>query len=66
MHRETEELETHQIASQRDGGIEQAFSVVVSANKKDLIGAMMYGLPKEKISLTKFSSLVNLSIQLGG
>ena len=40
MHREAEECETQRLASQRDGGIVQAFSARVLVNRKALIGAL--------------------------
>lgn len=68
MHKDAEQHEAQRLASQRDGGIIQAFSVRVSLNRKALIGAlkMMYWLAKEEIAhTTKFFSLMDLSIQLG-
>ena len=68
MHREAEELEAYRDTSQHDGGIVSAFSSTVSAQRKALIGAMklLYWLAKEEISFTtKFSSLIDLTIELG-
>ena len=68
MHKDAEVLEAQRLASQRDGGIAQAFSARVLINRKALIGAlkMMYWLAKEEIAhTTKFSSLMDLSVQLG-
>ena len=68
MHKEAEELESYRVASQHDGGIVSAFSSTISAQRKALVGAMklLYWLAKEDISITtKFSSLLDLSIQMG-
>ena len=68
MHKEAEELESYRVASQRDGGIVSAFSSTVSSQRKALVGAMklLYWLAKEEIPITtKFSSLLDLSIQMG-
>ena len=68
MHKNAEVFEAQRLASWRDGGIAQAFSSRVLINRKALIGAikMMYWLAKEEIAhTTKFSSLMDLSIQLG-
>ena len=40
MHREAEEQENVRLASQRDGGIRQAFSARVMVNRKALIGTL--------------------------
>lgn len=67
MHKGAEQREAQRLASQRDGGIIQAFSVRVSLNRKALIGALkkMYWLAKEEIAhTTNFSSLMDLAIQL--
>ena len=68
MHRDAETREEDRLASQRDGGIIQAFSSRVVSNRKVLIGAfkMMYWLVKEEVPhTTKFSSLMDLAVQLG-
>ena len=68
MHQDAEAREADRLASQSDGGIVQAFSTRVMINRKALLGAlqMMYWLAKEEIAhTTKFSSLMDLSIQLG-
>ena len=68
MHRDAETREEDRLASQRDGGIIQAFSSCVVSNRKVLIGAfkMMYWLVKEEVPhTTKFSSLMDLAVQLG-
>ena len=68
MHKDAEVLKVQRLASQRDGGIAQAFSAHVLINRKALIGAlkMMYWLAKEEIAhTTKFSSLMDPSVQLG-
>ena len=68
MHQDAEAREAERLASQRDGGITQAFSAHVMINRKALIGAlqMMYWLAKEEIAYTtKFASLMDLSIMLG-
>ena len=56
------------MASQRDGGLRQAFSARVTVQRKALIGALnlMYWLAKQEIAhTTKFNSLKDLAIQLG-
>ena len=68
MHLDAEAREAERLASQRDGGIAQAFSARIMINRKALIGALqlMYWLAKEEIAhTTKFSSLMDLSIHLG-
>ena len=68
MHREAVERETYRLSSQRDGGIKQAFSKTVMVQRKALVGAlkMLYWLAKEEIAhTTKFTSLMQLSINLG-
>ena len=68
MHQDAEACEADRLASQSDGGIVQAFSARVMMNRKALIGALriMYWLAKEEIAhTTKFSSLMDLSVQLG-
>ena len=65
---EARERERARIASQRSGGIRQAFSQQVVVQRKALIGAlkMVYWLAKEEIAhTTKFASLMQLSINLG-
>jgi len=68
MHKEAEEMEAARLASQRDGGIRQAFSTRVIVQRKALIGALhlMYWLAKQEVAhTTKFNSLKDLAIQLG-
>ena len=68
MHMEARERERARIASQRSGGIRQAFSQQVVVQRKALIGAlkMVYWLAKEEVAhTTKFASLMQLSINLG-
>ena len=68
MHKEAEELEAARLASQRNGGIKQAFSARVVVQRKALIGALqlMYWLAKEEVAhTTKFNSLKDLAIRLG-
>ena len=68
MHRDAEAREEDRLASQRDSEIIQAFSSRVVSNRKALIGAfkMMYWLAKEEVPhTTKFSSLMDLAVQLG-
>ena len=68
MHQEAEMLEATKLASQKDGGIRQAFSARVTIQRKALIGALhlMYWLAKEEVAhTTKFNSLKDLVISLG-
>lgn len=68
MHKDAEILEADRITSQSDGGIVQAFATRVKINRKALVGALkiMYWLAKEEVAhTTKFSSLMDLTIQLG-
>ena len=68
MHKEAEELEAARLASQKDGGIRQAFSSRIMIQRKALIGALklMYWLAKQEVAhTTKFTSLKDLAIQLG-
>ena len=68
MHKEAEELEATRLASQKDGGIRQAFFAQIMVQRKALIGALnlMYWLAKQEVvHKTKFSSLKDLAIQLG-
>ena len=68
MHKEAEQRETARQASQRDGGIRQAFSARIMVQRKALIGALqlVYWLAKEEIAhTTKFNSLKDLVIHLG-
>ena len=68
MHKEAEELEATRLASQKDGGLRQAFSSRVMIQRKALIGALnlMYWLAKQEVAhTTKFNSLKDLAIQLG-
>ena len=69
MHQDAEACEADRLASQSDGGgIVQAFSARVMMNRKALLGTLqiMYWLAKEEIAhTTKFSSLMDLSVQLG-
>ena len=68
MHKEAEQRETARQASQRDGGIRQAFSTRIMVQRKALIGALqlVYLLAKEEIAhTTKFNSLKDLVIHLG-
>ena len=68
MYQDAEAREAERLASQRDGGITQAFSACVMINRKGLIGAlqMMYWLAKEQVvHTTKFASLMDLSITPG-
>ena len=68
MHQDAEASEAERLASQYVGGIVQAFSACIMINRRALTGAiqMMYSLAKEEIAhTTKFSSLMDLSIQLG-
>ena len=52
MHKEAEELEAARLASQKDGGIRQAFSSRIMIQRKALIGALklMYWLAKEEVA----------------
>ena len=68
MYQDAEACEVDRLSSQSDGGIVQASSTRVMINRKTLLGAlqMMYCLAKEEIAhTTNFSSLIDLSIQLG-
>ena len=68
MYKEVEQLEAARLASQRDGGIRQAFSTRVMVQRKALIGVLnlMYWLAKQEVAhTTKFNSLKDLAIQLG-
>ena len=68
MHREAQELESTRLASERDGGIRQAFSSRVLVHRKAIIGTfhLLYWLAKEEIAhTTKFNSLKDLAIRLG-
>ena len=64
--KEAEELEAARLASQKDGGIRQAFSDLIMIQRKALIGVlMMYWLAKQEVAhTTKFSSLKHLAIHL--
>ena len=67
-HQSAVELEVNLASSKATGGIRQAFSHVVSAERKAMIRAMrcMYWLCKEEVAhTTKFSSLQDLAISLG-
>jgi len=68
MHKQAQQLEATRVASERDGGIRQAFSSRVVAQRKALVGALrvLYWLAKEEVAhTTKFTSLKDLSISLG-
>ena len=68
MHNESQRRECLRLASERNGGIVQAFSARVIANRKALIGSLqiLYWLVKEEIAhTTKFVSLHDLAIHLG-
>ena len=54
MHKDAEQCEAQRLASRRDGGIIQAFSVCMSLNRKALVEALktMYWLAKGEIALT--------------
>ena len=68
MHKEAQQLEATRLASERDGGIRQAFSCRVVAQRKALIGAfqLLYWLVKEEVAhTTKFNSLKDLVVHLG-
>ena len=68
MHKEAEELKAARLASQKDGGIRQAFSSRIMVQRKALIGALklMYWLAKQEVAhTTKFTSLKDLAILLG-
>ena len=68
MHQDAEACEADRLASESDGGIVQAFSARVMMSRKALLGALqiMYWLAKEEIAhTTKFSSLMDLSVQRG-
>ena len=68
MHCEAQQRECARLASERNGGIRQAFSARVVAHRKALIGALqiLYWLVKEEVAhTTKFVSLRDLAIHLG-
>ena len=68
MHKESQQLEAARLASERDGGIRQAFSSRVVVQRKALISALhpLYWLAKEVVPhTTKFHSLKDLAIRLG-
>ena len=65
MHREAQELESTKLASDRDGGIRQAFSSRVLVQRRGALH-LLYWLAKEEIAhTTKFNSLKDLAIRLG-
>ena len=62
------ERETLRLSSERDGGVQQAFSQRVLIQQKVLVGAlkMVYWLAKEEVAhTTKFASLMQLCTNLG-
>ena len=67
-HLEAKQLETQLCLSRKDGGIEQAFCVVESAERKAMKAAMMcmYWLAKQEIPhTTNFVGLIQLAQSLG-
>ena len=66
MHKEAQQLEATRLASERDGGIRQAFASRVVVQQKALIGALhlLYWLAKEVAHTTKFNSLKEVAILL--
>ena len=52
MHKEALEQETTRLASERDGGIRQAFSSEVQLQRKAITGALhlLYWLAKEEVA----------------
>ena len=65
MHKPAQQLEATRLASERDGGIRQAFSSRVVVQRKALIGALyvLCWLAKEEAAhTTKFNSQKDLSI----
>lgn len=68
MHKSAQQLEATRLASERDGGIRQAFCSRVVVQRKALIGALhlLYWLAKEEVAhTTKFNSLKDLAVKLG-
>ena len=68
MHKEAQQLEATRLASERDGGVRQAFASRVVLQRKALIGALhlLYWLAKEEVAhTTKFNSLKEVAILLG-
>ena len=67
-HLDAKKLEVHLYSSKGDGGIEQAFAIVVSAERKAMKAAMkcLYWLAKQKIPHTiNFVGLLELVQSLG-
>jgi hypothetical protein len=67
-HKEAQKLEATRLASERDGGVRQAFASRVVLQRKALIGAfhLLYWLAKEEVAhTTKFNSLKEVAILLG-
>lgn len=68
MHKAAVQLECEQLASERTGGIVQAFSEVASTERKAALGAMkcLYWLAKNEIAhTTKYVPLLQLALELG-
>ena len=68
MHKVAVQLENERLASERTGGIAQAFSYGISTERKAALGAMkcLYCLAKNEIAHTKkYVPLLKLGLELG-